>query len=102
MVYEYDKPVYDSNDQEIPTLELKGRIKPGLLSRYEALINHQGFVPCADSFQKVRSISRMSMLERVVIERLERKAAVIRGLLDQSLNDWEETGLPMFGTESRL
>ena len=91
VVYEYDKPVYDSNDQEIPTLELKGRIKPGLLSRYEALINHQGFVPCADSFQKVRSISRMSMLERVVIERLERKAAVIQSLLDQSLDDWEET-----------
>lgn len=91
VVYEYDEPVFDSNNLEIPAFELKGRIKPALLSRYETLINHNGFVPCSNSFTKVRSINRLSMLERVVVERLERKAEVIQTLLDHSLNDWEET-----------
>ena len=91
VVYEYDKPIYGTDGQEIPTLALKGLIKPGLLKRYEELVNNEGFVPCANSIRKVRSITRLSMLERVVIERLERKSLAIDQILHQSMNDWEET-----------
>ena len=99
VVYEYDKPVYDSNGQEIPALELKGLIKPGLINRYEGLVSGQGFVPCAQSFKKVRSITKLSMLERSVVERVERKSLIVDQMLEHTRNDWEETAYGLF-TES--
>ena len=91
VVYEYDQAILDSSGHEIPTLELKGLIKPGLKNRYTQLVSSSEFVPCSNSFRSVRSITRLSMLERVVVERLERKSKAIEQLADETLNDWEET-----------
>ncbi len=96
VVYEYDQAIYDSSGNEIPTLALKGLIKPGLLDRYHDLMNGDGFVACAQSFRRVRSITKLSMLERTVIERVERKSIIINEILNRTRNDWEETTYQWF------
>lgn len=91
VVYEQDKPVKYQNGELIPTLELKGLIKPALLNRYQELIGQEEVIKCANQLDQTRAIVKLGMLERVLIERLEEKALLILELLEINNGDWEET-----------
>jgi hypothetical protein len=89
VVWESDKEVYTVDGN--PTLVLKGLVKPGLLDRYQNLISNQLQVPCADYLSQTKSITRLSMLEKVLVERLEVKSALFIDLLKSNQQNWEET-----------
>jgi hypothetical protein len=91
VVWESDKEVYTVDGNPIPTLVLKGLVKPGLLDRYQNLISNQLQVPCADYLSQTKSITRLSMLEKVLVERLEVKSALFIDILKSNQQNWEET-----------
>jgi len=74
----------------IPVLELKGRVPKILLQRYGELMNAAGFVACKNSIHTVRDIIWTSWKERLLAERLMRKAKAIENYLQQSNYHWEE------------
>lgn len=91
VVYEDDKPVLDKNGQRIPTLTLKGLFDEYLYWRYEQLIQNKEEIPCAQQFPEVDEMIKESMLERVLVERLEAKAQIIQELWEQNNRNWNET-----------
>lgn len=90
VVYEYDTEILNSDGKPIPTLELKGRIKPGVLKRYEGFINSIHPIPCAELFPKVRLVTKLAMLESALIQRLQRKAQLFKKILEENNHDWEQ------------
>jgi hypothetical protein len=58
---------------------------------YKKLVNSPEEIPCASSFEKVSEITKLSMLDRALSERLESKAETVNQLLIRNNNDWEET-----------
>lgn len=92
VVWNDDVSVFSNNDTEIPTLELKHYIEPGLLETYRELMTEKakGFINCDKDISTIREIDFKNWLDRLFIERLEEKSKVILNLLEQSNNDWEK------------
>ncbi len=91
VVYEDDKEILDSHSRLLPTLSLKGLIKPKMLQRYTDMLQNDEKVPCAKQLHSVKVITRLSMLERTLISRVEHKAQEVVTLLQANNTDWEET-----------
>src|SRR6186997_3226176 len=85
VVWEDDFPDYN-----IPVLNLKSRVAKVLLQRYEELMKAQGFIPCEKTIASVKPIILESWKERLLAERLIRKAAIVETFLDQNDHHWEE------------
>ena len=75
----------------IPVLELRNRVSKILLQRYEELMNSTAFIPCQNNIHSVRDIVWKSWKERLLAERLIRKAKVVETYLQQNKHHWEET-----------
>ena len=87
VVFNHDQP--DGN-YRIPVLEMKGCFDENLFVRYRSFINNRLWVPCAKLIKTVPEIEVSLWLERMLIERLERKADMIAGFLELGNNNWEE------------
>ncbi len=91
--------VWENNGVEVstsqgnvpPVLSLKKRVATHVVENYAYLLKTDKEIPCAAMFGKVPSIFKTFMLERVLYERLERKALLIKNMLGAQKNDWEQT-----------
>jgi len=85
--------VYE-NDIELQlnfsVVEIKNHIRPTLLQRYEELMRIDKQIPCQAQLKDISPLRKTHMLERVLIERLERKTKVVEELLLKTNNHWEE------------
>ncbi len=95
VVFLADKTILNRDQSIIPCLELKGVYKPKVYHRYMNLIEHPGHIPCEDQIHTVNHISRLLMLEVVLIERLKRKSETVEFELKQTQFDWEEVTFRM-------
>lgn len=86
VAWENDLPV-----SNIPVLELKDKVAKILLQRYEEMMNNSGFIPCENSIHSVRDIVWKGWKERLLAERLTRKAKQVEAFLQQNNHHWEET-----------
>ncbi|HXB42341.1 MAG TPA: DUF2851 family protein [Bacteroidia bacterium] len=91
IVYEHDKEVFNSMGQPIPTMELKHFIEPGILYKYENLYKNKQEIPCGTLFSQCTDIVKEPWLERMLIERLERKTTLIKELFEFTGHNWDET-----------
>jgi hypothetical protein len=82
---------HDTTINAIPVLELQPRVSNHLLQRYEELMHAQGFIPCEKMIATVRDITLKSWKERLLAERLLRKAGIAESFLQQNNHHWEET-----------
>jgi hypothetical protein len=73
VVFEDDSPVLNEDNESIPTLELRGRIKAHVIKNYESLKYSKSKIPCQNSIAQISPVKRSAWLNRVMIERLERK-----------------------------
>lgn len=90
VVWEYDSDVFMKNNQSIPTLEIKKNVTKNLLNNYENLLSKQlRWIPCEKQFNQVDSFLISNWLERLYLERLEKKSVLIKELLVISNNDYE-------------
>jgi hypothetical protein len=81
----------DGMKTNIPVLELKNRVSKILLKRYEELMNSPAFIPCEKSIHSVRDITWKSWKDRLLAERLLRKAKTVETFLQQNNYHWEES-----------
>lgn len=87
VVYENDT----ESNSTIPLTELKGKFSLSLLKNYLYLSASKKDIPCSNQIQQVNPLSVGAWLERMLAERLERKADTIRTILIENKNNWEET-----------
>ena len=81
----------DTTSNAIPVVELKERIPKLLLQRYTELMNSSAFIACEKSIHTVKDLTWKSWKERLLAERMMRKAEVVNGYLRQNGCHWEET-----------
>ena len=90
VVWEYDTPVFYSNQEEVPTLVLKNFIRSSSLDSYFSLFSKkEKWILCEDSIKEVSSFLTLSWLHRLYFERLEAKTDGIYKILADTKNDWE-------------
>jgi hypothetical protein len=92
VVYNDDKPE-KLIDAAFSTLEIRKDMDPRVVDKYDALIQHQTFVPCAQLLDSsiVRSMLINTYLDRLFVEKLEHKCNLILDLLSASNGNWERT-----------
>lgn len=91
VVYEHNQEIKDKNGAPIPTLELKGIINQLLINKYQDLIDSKNWIPCEHQLKTVEGFVVKNWLNRLAIERLERKSEEIAVTLLNNKNDWEAT-----------
>ncbi len=74
-----------------PVLELRNRVSKLMLRRYEDLMHAASFIPCEKMIQAVPDLNWKSWKDRLLAERLSRKAALAGSYLQQNNFHWEET-----------
>ena len=90
VVWEDDSEVFRKDNSVIPTLELKGILDKGILKNYLKIFSKkQQWIPCENEFVSVDDFVFENWLERLYLERLEQKSAIIESELKASKNDWE-------------
>ena len=88
VVFEHD--MKGETTHGIPILELQHSIPKLLLQRYESLRRSATFIPCAGSLAEVPALIWTGWKDRLLIERLEQKADILKTWLLQTQYDWEE------------
>lgn len=90
VVWEADQPICRADGTLLPTLELKLIVSPDLLKKQHQLLDNQDKIPCEKQFSMVSDLAKIEMLDRVLLRRLEEKAAFVAELMTQSNDDLEE------------
>lgn len=91
VVFNDDKVINDVNNNPIPTLELKNLINIDLIAKNNYLQASKDWVACQNQINKVDKFTINTWLNRLAVERLERKSEEIQITLQQNKNDWEQT-----------
>ncbi len=89
VVADHDTPVYRTNGQQIPTVELA--FNPTIYTNYLHLLKNQEWIPCESSIFKVDPFHLKHWLQGVLVERLEDKSREISSMLQHQKHDWDET-----------
>lgn len=91
VVFEDDVPIRNQNGELIPTLVLKPLLDQNQLEQYERFINNGLSIPCQRHIDSIDSFIFNNWLERLVLERLERKTLLITNTLEEHKGDWNQT-----------
>lgn len=91
VIYMDDKPIVRKNGERIPTLELKGHFKQSLYERYSYFMTNRNWIPCEKLIQGVDRFVLNNWIDRLMIEKLENKAAEITSHFFNNKSDWEQT-----------
>lgn len=91
VVYEHNSEITTAKNQTIPTFELKEYLNEDLLQNYHQLLYSKNIIPCGNQLFKIDKLVFENWLERLLLERLERKTTLISERLAANKNDWEET-----------
>ncbi len=91
VVWKNDAPVRRNDGSILPTLELINRIDEKFFLDYQRLVNSPETIPCSRFLPSVSEIKKLSMMDKVLPDRLQLKAQRIFDSLHKNYNDWEET-----------
>ena len=89
VVYQHDRIIMDRNGIPVPTFELAGRFDEKLHQKYQYFVNNKNWVPCSKEISLIDPITKTSWLERMLVERLERKSKEVEEVLLRNKNDLE-------------
>ncbi len=91
VVWRDDIPVFRNNGSSIPTLELDGKYNENSWKNYLRFMASDKWIPCDTMISGVDKFVLNSWLDRVLVERLERKALQVEHILSLTNNDWAQT-----------
>ncbi len=89
VVLENDQPIQHPSGEDIPCLELKSRIPNKVANTYQRLLHNEHWIPCQQLLHQTPDITRQLWLDRLSIERLEKRCAWIKAILTDKKQDWE-------------
>ncbi len=90
-VYENDIDIKTIGGNLLDVVELKGNIKVGQYARFKELVASKSWIPCSKQIKDVKDLILYSWLDRLLIDRLERKTIEIENSLKDNTNNWEQT-----------
>ncbi|MFH0867458.1 MAG: DUF2851 family protein [Bacteroidota bacterium] len=90
VVYNNNYTACRKNKEPIPVLEIRDLIPFHILSKYNSLQQSRNWIPCQPLIKQCETVVVTSWLERMLVERLERKSEYIATLLKHYRNNWEQ------------
>lgn len=90
VVYQYDVPVCDKNGVSVPTLELKNLINASLITEYRQYMESSHTIVCQNRFAEVDSFRCFAWLDRLMLDRLEKRTQHIENDLKSNIFHKEE------------
>ena len=90
VVYDCDAYIKRRSNEIIPSFEVKECFDISLLSRYEQFISSMLWVPCENMIKDVDAQYLNIWMERLIVERLERKSEEVEKVLRDVNGDWEQ------------
>jgi hypothetical protein len=90
VVYEHDKEVQNNNGERISVLELKNRIPIEVFQKLSSWFEPEKEILCSDSFESFNDLLRASVIDKMLVERFEKRADQFKETLRYNNNDWEE------------
>ena len=81
----------DGGPPNIPVLVLQHRVSKLLLGQYDTWMRSQLFVPCAAQLPRAHEAVWTVWKDRLLEQRLRQRMVLIRRLLEQNRQHWEET-----------
>lgn len=91
VVYNNDHLALRRSKEPIQVLELKELIPQGVFRKYLNIINSNQWIPCQAMIKHTDSLTVQSWMDRLLAERLERKAEAVETILKQNKNNWESS-----------
>jgi len=91
VVFNHDTEVFTSKNRKIQVLELANLVNETLFEKYQSLVGEKRKIPCQHFLPTIDGFTLRNWQDRLVVERLERKADEIVNSLEETVNDWEET-----------
>ena len=91
VVWRDDAPVFNKKGLSIPTLELDGKYNDNAWRNYLRFMASRQWIPCGSMVSIVEPFIRNAWLDRLLVERLERKSIEVETILSFSNNDWAQT-----------
>jgi hypothetical protein len=91
VVYDNDREIADRNGCQVPTLEMKGKFNEKIYQKYFYYLNNKNWIPCEKDIHLVSFGKLKIWLDRLLVERMERKSGALTTLLEKNKNDFEET-----------
>jgi hypothetical protein len=82
---------HDGDLNHLPVLELQNRVPKILLQRFEEWMHSSSFIPCGKSIAGIPELTWKSWKDRLLAERLLRKAAAVECYLQENNFHWEES-----------
>lgn len=89
VVWEHDVDIFHKNNVEIPVLILKNYVPQDFVNNFESLTTPKSWIYCENEIQEVDKFIYSNWLERLFIERLERKQKSIDEQFLKLNKDWE-------------
>lgn len=90
VVWNYEVATFRMDDTKIPTLSLKGYINSSVIERYlELVTKSDGWIYCESFFPYLKGPALSGWLDRLYLERLQRKSEVLIHGLNETRNHWE-------------
>lgn len=90
VVWEHTVEVFRKTNEPIATLELKNYISKKILNNYEQLFSkNRNWINCEKDIANIDSFIFNNWLERLYVERLEKKAIQIQNMLTSLNSNWE-------------
>jgi hypothetical protein len=91
VVWDEDVTIHRHDGSPMPTLRLNGKVSKRLLLQYKKLLADDRPIHCSHVIDEVDPVLVLSMKERALFSRLQKKAETILQMLDANKGDWEET-----------
>ncbi len=76
---------------DIPVVELAGRVSRRQIDLYQSFLTSKQYIACENSLATVDEIIKFSWLDRLLVERLERKSEAVLYRLDRNTGNWQQT-----------
>jgi len=90
VVWEYDTDIFRKDNSTIPTLELKPIIDENILKNYLKLLSKKDqWINCENDFEKIDLFLFDNWLDRLYLERLQKKSLLFEKELKATNNHWE-------------
>ena len=89
VVWEHDTEIYRKGNSEIPVLELKTYVHEETVQHYQELMFPKSWIYCERQLGTTAHFVLQNWLERLFLERLERKSQPIESALQETNHDWE-------------
>ncbi len=89
VVYDHDTEITTEGGNHLDVLELKNRLEDGQYARYKSLIGSRNWISCSGQIKSIIDLKLYSWLDRLLIERLERKTEIIETILSENNNNYE-------------